>query len=389
MTGFPASTAPRSKPSLRTEFLLNLAALAAGALLLAVVSAALAPLLGRDVFGFTLLIVLIAADLLIFVAFGRYLVSRLVTRPLEALVDATEAVASGELSRRAPPADTRELERLALSVNRMTERLLDAQGALVRAAKLASVGRLAAGVAHEVGNPLAAIGNYVEVLRRRGVEPELVGAVARETGRIDAIVRSLLEYATPRSGQREPLELAAIAGGAVDLLRTQGVLRDAVVEVAATPGLPRVVGDRNALEQVFVNLLLNAVDAAGPGGRITVVTSAAHLGADGEPQRRATDPESARPAPQRRRRRPDRHLDGSADGAPAVQVVVADSGSGVPPDLVERVFEPFFTTKPPGQGTGLGLAIVQRIVEDHGGRVDVGAAREGGASFTVTLPAAP
>ena len=106
-----ASHAPRLKPSLRTEFLLNLAALAAGALLLAVVSAALAPLLGSGALGFLLLVALIAADLVIFVAFGRYLVSRLVTRPMDALVDATEAVAAGELSRRAPAADTRELDR--------------------------------------------------------------------------------------------------------------------------------------------------------------------------------------------------------------------------------------------------------------------------------------
>jgi two-component system NtrC family sensor kinase len=376
----------RSKPSLRTEFLLNLAALAAGALVLAVVSAAVAPLLGHGPLGFSLLIALIAADLVIFVAFGRYLVSRLVTRPLDALVQATGAVAEGELSRRAPPAETRELDRLAESVNRMTERLLDAQSALVRAAKLASVGRLAAGVGHEVGNPLTAIDNYVELLRRRGVEPELVGAIARETGRIDAIVRSLLDYATPRSGQRESVDLATVAGGAVALLRTQGVLRDAVVEITAAPGLPPVMADRNALEQVFVNLLLNAVDAAGPGGRIAVVASEARLGPGGL-ERRATDPETLRPAAWRLRVRSDRHLEGNADGAPAVQVVVADSGPGVSPDLIERVFDPFFTTKPPGKGTGLGLAIVQRIVSDHGGRVDVGIAREGGASFTVTLPA--
>jgi signal transduction histidine kinase len=382
-----ASHAPRLKPSLRTEFLLNLAALAAGALLLAVVSAALAPLLGRGAPGFLLLFALVAADLVIFVAFGRYLVSRLVTRPMDALVDATEAVAAGELSRRAPAADTRELDALAQSVNRMTDRLLDAQGALVRAAKLASVGRLAAGVAHEVGNPLAAIDNYVELLRRRGVEPELVAAVTRETGRIDSIVRSLLDYATPRSGQREPLGLAEIAGGAVALLRTQGVLRDAVVEVSAEADLPPVLADRNAMEQVFVNLLLNAVDAAGPGGRIAVVTSAARLGAVQPPQRRAGDPDTLLPATRRLHPRSDRYLEGGAAGAPAVQVVVADSGPGVAPELVERVFDPFFTTKPPGQGTGLGLAIVQRTVHDHGGRVDVGVAREGGASFTVTLPA--
>ncbi len=380
--------APRRKPSLRTEFLLNLAALAAGALVLAVLSAALAPLFGRDALGFSLLVVLIAADLVIFVAFGRYLVSRLVTGPLDALVDVTEAVAAGELSRRAPAADTRELDAVAHSVNRMTERLLDAQSALVRAAKLASVGQLAAGVAHEVGNPLAAVDNYVELLRRRGVEPDLVAAIARETGRIDAIVRSLLDYATPRSGQREPLDVGAVAGEAVALLTTQGVLRDTVVALAAPPGLPPVLADRPALEQVFVNLLLNAVDAAGPGGRIAVAVSEVRLGPGPAPERRATDPASAHPASRRLRARADRHLEGSADGAPAVQVVVADSGPGVASDLSERVFDPFFTTKPPGKGTGLGLAIVQRIVHDHGGRVDVGVAREGGASFTVTLPAA-
>ncbi len=380
-------SAVRPKPSLRTEFLLNLAALAAGALVLAVASAAIAPLLGRDLLGFALLITLVAADLVIFVAFGRYLVARLVTRPLDALVDATEAVAAGELSRRAPAADTRELDALAHSVNHMTERLLDAQGALVRAAKLASVGQLAAGVAHEVGNPLAAVNNYVELLRRRGVEPELVAAIAREADRIDVIVRSLLDYATPRSGQREPLDVAAVASGAVALLKTQGVLRDAVVELVAPPGLPRVLADRNALEQVFVNLLLNAVDAAGPGGRIAVVASVARLGSGREAERRATDAATLQPAARRRRGRSERHLEGSADGAPAVQVVVADRCPGVAADLVERVFDPFFTTKPPGKGTGLGLAIVQRIVHDHGGRVDIDRAREGGASFTVTFPA--
>ena len=380
-------SAPRAKPSLRTEFLVNLAALAAGALVLAVVSAALAPFLGRGPLGVALLVVLIVADLVIFVAFGRYLVSRLVTGPLDALVDATEAVGAGELSRRAPGADTRELDRLAHSMTRMTQRLLDAQSALVRAAKLASVGQLAAGVAHEVGNPLAAIGNYVELLRRRGDEPELVAAVASEAGRIDAIVRSLLDYATPRSGQREPVDLAAVASGAVQLLQTQGVLRDAVVELSAAPNLPPVLADRNALEQVLVNLLLNAADASGPGGRIVVVAGGAWLGPAPVLERRATDPQSLHPAPARRRGRAERHLEGSADGTPAVQLVVADSGPGVAPDLVERVFDPFFTTKPPGKGTGLGLAIVQRIVHDHGGRVDIGVAREGGASFTVTLPA--
>jgi two-component system NtrC family sensor kinase len=382
----PGERVPRPKPSLRIELLLNLSVLAGGALLLALASAALAPLLGRGATRLLLLAGLVVADLLIFVAFGRYLVARLVTDPMEALVDTTQAVAAGELLRRAPPGNTRELDRLAESVNRMTERLLDAQGALVRAEKLASVGRLAAGIAHEVGNPLAAIDNYVELLRRRGVEPELVAAVEREAERIDGIVRSLLDYARPRDAAREPMDLGRVASGAVELLRTQGVLRGVAVVVDAAPDLPPVLGDGPGLEQVFVNLLLNAVDAAGEGGRVAVAASATRLGPGSDAEHRRTD---AGPPPAGRRivRRPERHLAAAHDGAAAVQVLVGDSGAGVSPDLVGRIFDPFYTTKPPGKGTGLGLAIVQRIVHDHGGRVDVTRSREGGAAFVVTLPA--
>ncbi len=375
----------RPKPSLRTELLFNLSALAGGALVLALVSAALAPLLGPGAMGLALLVALVVADLVIFVTFGRYLVSRLVSEPMDRLMSATEAVAEGELSRRAPSSSTREMDRLAASVNRMTERLLDAQGALVRAEKLASVGRLAAGVAHEIGNPLAAVENYLELLRRRGVEPDLVEAIEREADRIDAIVRSLLEYSRPRTAEREPLELGAVAAGAVELLRTQGALRGVSVEVTQGEGVPRVLGDRSALEQVFVNLILNAVDAAGEGGRLVIAASSTGLGDAAAAPRRGSDADGAR-ASDRRRPRASRHLEAVRDGSPAAQVVVADSGPGVPPQLVARIFDPFFTTKPPGRGTGLGLAIVQRTVQDHGGRVDVSTAREGGAAFTVTLP---
>jgi two-component system NtrC family sensor kinase len=367
----PPARPPRETPSLRTELLSNLAFLAAGALVLAVVTALLAPIFSHNELGIGILVVLIVADLAVFIGFGRYLVARLVTGPVDRLVDATQAVADGELARRAPAAGTREFDRLAASVNRMTDRLLDAQSLLVRAEKLASVGRLAAGVAHEVGNPLSAIDNYLEVLRRRGAEPELVAAIGREADRIDVIVRSLLDYARPRDVQRDPLDLGDVMESALQLLDAQGVLRPVTVARSADPDLPRVRGDRPALEQVFVNLLLNAVDAAGAGGRIAVRLSPT-----------ARDAQS-RNAPAPRRRATD-----VPDGVPGVEVVVADSGPGVAVELRDRIFDPFFTTKEPGRGTGLGLAIVQRIVHDHGGRVDVGTGELGGASFTVTLPAA-
>ena len=384
MARLSAVAAKQVKPSLRTEMLLNLAVLAAGALVLAVFSAVLAPLLGHGLLGVVLLTALVVADVAIFIGFGRYLVTRLVTEPMDGLVDATQAVAAGEMARRAPPGATREFDRLAASVNLMTERLLDAQGALVRAEKLASVGWLAAGVAHEIGNPLASIGNYLELLGRRGAAPDLVTAIEREASRIDTIVRSLLDYARPRDARREPLDLGDVAQRATELLRSQGLFRQVTVEMARPEPLPRMLGDPAALEQVFVNLLLNAIDAAGDGGRIVVAASATRLG-EGEAERRSSDADGARAA-DRVARRSGRHLESAADGAPAVQVMVGDSGPGVPAELAERVFDPFFTTKAPGKGTGLGLAIVQRIVHDHGGRVDVARAREGGAAFTVVFP---
>src|SRR5207245_6662602 len=128
----------------------------------------------------------------------------LVLLPLDRLMSTADAVADGDLNARAPDAETRDFATLAERLNRMTGQLLDAQSQLVRSEKLASVGRLAAGIAHEVGNPLGAIGTYVEVLRRRGADPEVITGLTRKLDRIDHIVRSLLAYARP---QEEPADM--------------------------------------------------------------------------------------------------------------------------------------------------------------------------------------
>jgi signal transduction histidine kinase len=165
----------------------------------------------------------------------------------------------------------------------------------------------------------------------------------------------------------------------VELLRAQGALRQ--VEVTAVVSPAPVLGDHTALEQVCVNLLLNAVDAAGAGGRISVTVGVVTL--DGPAPRRSSDAANRLAATPRRSAEAPRFLDGRSR---AVQLVVGDSGPGVPEEDRTRIFDPFFTSKPPGRGTGLGLAIVQRLVHDHGGRVDVRTAREGGAAFVVILP---
>ena len=377
------------KPSLRAELLFNLAFLAGAALLLGagtiIAIGALTPNLTPSA-GFLLLFGIVALDLTIFILFGRYLVTRLVLGPLGRLVAAADAVAAGDATARAPDAETREFATLAERLNRMTDSLLDAQCQLVRSEKLASVGRLAAGVAHEIGNPLGAVGTYLEVLERRGADPEVSAGVRRELDRIDRIVRSLLDFSRPHEEALQPVDACIVARAAFELLQSQGALKRVRASLDLGDGLPPISGRAHALEQALVNLLLNAADAA-PADGIVVLGARAWAYEPGhrQPPRRRDDPPQmlfARPL----ERRPTRPEIGA--GQLGVLLFVADSGAGVPPEHEDRIFDPFFTTKEPGRGTGLGLAIVARTVEDMGGVVWVDPAREGGAAFKLFFPGA-
>jgi hypothetical protein len=362
--------------------LFALSMLAAAALSVAVISALLA-LSAEPGYAVAALTLLILADVAIVVLFGKYLLERLVLRPMNALTTAAGEIAGGDLSRRAPEAETRDFTELALQFNQMTELLLDAQSQLVRAEKLAGIGRFAAGIAHEVGNPLSALGSYLDVLRQRGGDPEILAAMVRECDRVDRIVRGLLEYARPKDEQSVSVDILVIIRSTVDLLEKQGVLKPTQVHFELEGALP-VRGRFHELEQVMVNLLVNARDAA-PGGTITIGVQPWSFEPPNPTRGRKSD--SALPPPSRHpARRPFR-----ADlkpGSPGVLLYVADSGPGVPSADRERVFDPFFTTKDPGSGTGLGLAIVQRIVHEMNGLVWVDDAREGGAAFKVFLPGA-
>ncbi len=378
---------PKPKPALRTELLFYLSFLAAFAILVGVATSLFALAVAPEQ-GVAMVIVLAALEVGVFALYGRSLVSRLVLRPLERVVAAADALADGDLEARAPDADTRDFATLAERLNRMTDRLLDAQSQLVRSEKLASVGRLAAGVAHEVGNPLGAIGTYVEVLRRRGSDQEVTAGIARELERMDRIVRSLLDYARPHDDPLQPVDAARITAGAFELLRAQGAFHGARAELDVAPHVPPVLGRAHVLEQVLVNLVLNAVDAASPSeGRIVVGARrwAYEPGRAPPAPRRASDP-APTAFPRVAERRPSRVE--FAAGQPGALLFVADSGPGVAPEDRDKVFEPFYTTKEPGHGTGLGLAIVARAVDEMGGVVWVDAAREGGAAFKMFFPAA-
>ena len=256
--------------------------------------------------------------------------------------------------------------------------------------KLASVGRLAAGIAHEIGNPLGAITGYTHLL---GSAPsgspqagEAIAGLERESGRIDRIIRGLLDYARSKPRTPQDVDLNDVARSVVDLLNTQGVLKRVELELRVADDPLLVPGDRHDFDQAFVNLLLNAVDAMDGKGSLSIILRRTDRAEMTQGARRASDaatrplnPPSARAM---------RWLEGTRADSIA-SVVITDSGPGIPAEDAERVFEPFYTTKQPGKGTGLGLAIVARAVDNAAGTIWVSRAREGGAAFRMLFPSRP
>ena len=254
------------------------------------------------------------------------------------------------------PAGPAELRRLHEAFGAMLGRVQAAQEAVVRHEKLATVGRLAAGVAHEVGNPLAAVMGYVEYLRDpRGcsdeLRVELLERVDRELVRMRDSLRRLLDFSRPTPAEPVVMRLDEVVVAAVELVRFQRVMAGVEVEVEVVGEAPVVVADPGRMRQVFVNLLLNAADAMGGVGKVRVVVERGEGG--------------------------------------VVQATVRDEGPGVDAAIAGRIFDPFVTARRSGEGTGLGLAIGQRLVEEAGGRLWLASAPgEAGASFVVALPGA-
>ncbi|MEK7401977.1 MAG: HAMP domain-containing sensor histidine kinase, partial [Gemmatimonadota bacterium] len=374
--------------SLRSELLVSIGVVAAAALFLGVASVVVLYGVLDPQYAAVYMGVLIAVDVVVFVAYAAYQVNRVVVRPLSEAVDAAEAIAGGDLTRRIPHANSQELTNLADSVNRMTDRLIEDRVHLVRAEKMASIGRLAAGVAHEVGNPLGAINGYAHVLRASATSPEGRDALAgleREAARIDRIVRGLLDYARPSARFSGIVDIGDVAKNVVELLISQGVLKTVELRFSPASQPLLVAGDRHDLEQMYINLLLNAVDAMRNSGALSLIVRKTSREALLSGGRRETDPSSRPPTP------PSARAVRWLDERPArdvAMIAVVDSGPGIPEEDLERVFEPFYTTKEPGKGTGLGLAIVARAVENASGTIWVTRSREGGAAFRILLPMA-
>ena len=297
--------------------------------------------------------------------------------------------------------DQRKLAENVRSLDRTNRDLVEITEELVRAARLASVGTLAAGLAHEVGNPLGALIGYLDIVRRRAPEGGDVEtplrAAAEEARRIDRIVRSVLEFARRAvGGEGSAGPGAASVPRAVDralaLLEGRGALEGVRIRRVVEPGSHLVRGLPQHLEQILLNLLTNAVLAVKgrPSPEVTVRVTRGPASRERLVFRRADDPPDMDYS-HRRRLRDLLMAEGAEvpqEEAPGNDVIleVLDNGPGIPQDRISRLFDPFYTTRAPGEGTGLGLSITARIVEELGGRILVSNQDGGGAHFTVRFP---
>lgn len=299
------------------------------------------------------------------------LLARQVTRPLQAMEARMEAVASGQLTRLALDSPEREFASLAAAFNHVLDELEQRQHTLLRAEKLASLGTLLSGVAHELNNPLSNISSSAQILKEENCvtapfHQQLIDDIDAETLRARRIVRALLDYAGDREFKPAPVALAALVEETLRFLKTKRPARVAV-RVDIGPDL-RVNGDRPRLQQALLNLIINAWDAMGEfDGELFI---SAHAGIVGKGAFFPT------------------HRGQCRAGCAVVDLSLADSGPGIPPALLARVFDPFFTTKAIGHGSGLGLFITHEIIEEHSGCIGVINRSEGGAEFRIRLPAA-
>jgi two-component system NtrC family sensor kinase len=270
-----------------------------------------------------------------------------VARPVARLMEGAARLARGDLDTRIPEGAPDEFGRLAAQFNRMTEALRAHQEQLVQHEKLAGIGRLAAGVAHEINNPLGVILGYVRLLQRKaeGSLAEDLKVVEEEAVRCQEIVEGLLDLARPGRVAVERVALREVCDEVVARLKEAARLGS--VEVRVEGDVPAWAHPQR-VRQVLFNLVKNAAEAAGSGGRVEV------------------------------------RIEGRTDGG--ASVAVSDSGPGVKPEDRPRLFEPFFTTK--ASGTGLGLAVSQAIAHAQGGRIEADTGPLGGARFTLHLPPA-
>lgn len=311
-------------------------------------------------------------DFVMLMWLGSFILSRIVVNPVNRLLTATGKIAGGHYGSTLKVSGCFELASLAEAFNKMSVSLFNkdklvseqlealekvnkdlhqAREEAIRTEKMASIGLLAAGMAHEIGTPLASIMGYADLAAsEQPANPAIQDysrRITEDCARIDRIVRGLLDYSRPHISTSESTDIRQVTSSTYELLRQQGALKQINFNMTVEDGLPAVKADPHQLQQVLINLLLNGRDALSENGSITL------------------------------RAKVDRNL---------MRIDVADNGTGIADADLKYIFDPFFTTKQPGRGTGLGLAIASRIVEGFGGRITVRSVVGKGSCFTIWLP---
>jgi two-component system NtrC family sensor kinase len=242
---------------------------------------------------------------------------------------------------------------LEKKVEERTKELREMQAHLIQSEKLASLGKLAAGIAHEINNPLGGILIYSHLLledtSRKSPHYENLKKIVKETSRCKDIVKGLLEFARPKEPEVSQIDLNDVVDRSLAIVEKQALFQNIKISKAYMPGLPKIVADGSQLQQVFMNIIINAAEAMDGKGVLSLSTS----------------------------------LD--KDGA-CIEAKISDTGHGINEEDKKRLFEPFFSTKEVGKGTGLGLAISYSIIQIHQGTIDVKSEEGKGSTFTVRLP---
>jgi two-component system, NtrC family, sensor kinase len=366
-----------------------------------------------------IVLITIISDAFVLIIFGSFLLSRVLVNPMKDLVQLTNRISSGDFSQRIEVTNKNEIGQLMESFNRMIDRLKEnqeslgnylesleatnkqlkeAQEELIRTEKLATVGRFAAGVAHEVGNPLGAILGYTSILRKEGIDGEeskdYMRRIEGEIERINKIVRGLLDFARPSKLELREIEVNKIIENTLSLLTYQANLNKIQTQLDLQSDLPLVKGDESQLSQVFINIILNAIDAMPTGGILQIQTQrhlVEYLEVDrSQPiyaPRRSGDPLESNYSHLRRHHPFSTGLTKFSRGERLVRVRITDTGSGIRKEDLDNIFDPFFTTKAPDKGTGLGLSISLKIVESLGGEIRVESEVGKGTTFEIYFPA--
>lgn len=243
-------------------------------------------------------------------------------------------------------------------VRKKTSEIMKAQDQLINAEKLASLGRMAAGVAHELNSPLTGIVTFSHLMLKRTppenkLDIEDLEVIIEQANRCSKIIKSLLGFSRKTSSDKIHININDLTDSTVAMLRNQAKFHNIRFNISFDNTIPPVAVDPNQLQQVFINLLINAADAMNERGQITVIT---------------------------------RTIAEMANDKKYIEIEFTDSGPGIPEDHIGKIFEPFFTTKPVGKGTGLGLSVSYGIIKKHGGNIFVRSDSGKGASFFVRLP---